>query len=1137
MTASPYPSAPAGQSALGDHAARDRIRHDTGSTLFVDAGAGSGKTKSLIDRVTTLVLVDGVSLRNIAAVTFTEKAGAELRDRLRATFEKVWQSESGKRRHRADQALNDLDGAAIGTLHSFAQRILTMHPIEAGLPPLIEVLDEVGSSVAFDARWSVMQRELLDDESLAQSVRLALAAGVKLEHMRSLARAFQSDWDLIGDRVLPGGPPKPPLPYVRQLFDDARRLAARADECGDPDDKFLPRLAALTAWADEYDDSDDPDTHLRGMLTAQELSWSFGRKANWKNGTLEDIRGGCQRWQQEAAAVLLEFTNATLRPLAYWVANQVREAALARAAQGRLEFHDLLVVTRDLLRRDDAVRAALREQYPRLLLDEFQDTDPLQIEIAVRIAAGAEASAADWKDVEIPAGSLFVVGDPKQSIYRFRRADIAMYLDAQDRVGETVTLTSNFRTVASVLGWVNEVFHQVIEPIEGAQPAYIALQPTRDDTGTGAPVVVLGAGAHDDNPTAAVLREREAADVATVIRQAIAEGWTMWDERKQTWRPVELGDIAILVPARTSLPFLEDALEAAKVPYRAESSSLVYQASEIRSLLAAARVVADPSDLLACVTALRSPLFGCGDDDLWSWKQALGSFNLLAPVPDELANHPVGRGIAYLKDLHNKARWMPPSEVLGAVIADRRMLEVAASGPRSADRWRRLRFVVDQARAWSETEHGGLRAYLAWAARQGEETVRVAEAVLPETDVDAVRVMTVHAAKGLEFPMVVLSGMSSKPRNNGGVRLLWTDEGYEVRLTKRVQTNDFENVAPLDEQMDAYERRRLLYVATTRARDRLVVSLHRKASGSTNAEILADAGAATAAGATAFVAEEAPGAQVPADGAVAADIPALADWLAQIEAVRATSRLVSAVSASGLEGTEPAVTLAEVDEPGYAKGARDVELPPWTKGRYGSAIGRAVHAVLQTINLADGTGLEAAVSSQCIAEGVVEYADVVTSLVRSALDSDVVTRAAARDHWRESYVGTVQEDGTVLEGLVDLIYREDDGSLVVVDYKTDAIPSAAIHSRAQFYRPQIRAYLVTVEQATGSSATGQLLFLHPQARGEHVVVGNPARSAGDPSLSRNDLAALLGQSQADQGLRDDLGRLTGDTTESFGPIR
>ncbi|MEP7088482.1 MAG: UvrD-helicase domain-containing protein [Nocardioidaceae bacterium] len=1074
--------------ALSDQAARDRIATDTGSNLFVDAGAGSGKTRSLVDRVTTLVLRDGVPLTQIAAVTFTEKAGAELRDRLRANFETQWRSttESRQRRDRAACALDDLDSGAIGTLHAFAQRILTLHPIEAGLPPLIEVRDEVASSIAFEERWSVLQRELLDDPAMSDRLLLALAGGVTLDNLRSVTRAFGSDWDLIEDRVLAGGPPRLSTPDVLHLALEAAQLASRSSDCGNPDDLFLGRLRDLAAWGDTLTSATDDRDRYAALLSAASLSFSHGRAGSWPD--LTGLRGECKDLQSQAAAACEEFTEATLRPLAYWIAERVVGAARDRAAQGQLEFHDLLVLARELLRHDANVRDALQQRFPRLLLDEFQDTDPIQIELAVRIAGGRDADAPDWHDVDVPPGSLFVVGDPKQSIYRFRRADIAVCLRSQDWFGPqaAVRLTTNFRTGAPILGWVNTVFGALISYVPDAQPHYEPLTPDIREIGNGPPVLVLGAVEHPfkAHGSAGLLRQLEAVDVAAGIRRALDEQWTVRDRATSSWRPIERRDIAILIPARTSLADLETALDTARIPYRAESSSLVYQAAEVHELLTTARVVADPSDLFACVIALRSPLFGCGDDDLWTWKQQRGSFNILAPLDDGRLAHPVGAAIDYLRRLHDRARCMTPSEVLGALVTDRRMLEVAVDGPRTRDQWRRLRFVVDQARAWSEIEHGGLRSYLAWAAKQGEESSRIAEAVLPETDVDAVRIMTIHGAKGLEFPVVVLSGMTSQPRTPRGVQLLWKPDGYAVRLTKTVQTNDFKDVAPIDEQMDAHERRRLLYVATTRARDHLVVSLHRgQAGASTNARLLTDAGGATAGSAVAFTAGDVDVdvIEVSPASTVAAPPLALLAWRRHIDQVRSLTDLLPARSASGLEGTDPQIVLEDIEValPGAAKGARDTELPPWTKGRYGSAIGRAVHGALQVIDLATGDGLEHAVASQCVAEGVIDHADLVRELVRSALDSAVVRHAAAHQHWRESYVATVEQDGAILEGYVDLVYRDDDGALVVVDYKTDDVPVAALAARAAHYRPQLHAYANALSAASEADVRQTLLFLEP----------------------------------------------------------
>lgn len=1112
------------ETALPDAAARHVIATATDRTLFVDAGAGSGKTRSLVERVRTLVLRDGVPLRHIAAVTFTEKAGAELRDRLRADLEQVWRAHpAGSPEHeRAADALADLDSAAIGTLHSFARRILTEHAVAAGLPPLVEVLDEVGSSVAFEERWAALQAALLDDDAMARPLLLALAGGMKLDHVRSLARMLGADWDLIAPRILaaadtdPGPDPATGLAAtVEVVLAAAEAIVGQRQHCTDPEDKLLARLDELGRGAAALAAAPDDPARLTALLALGELKFARkGQRTAWII-PIQVVRDAASDVAARAERTASGIRERALREVTAWTARRVLDDAQRRRAEGRLEFHDLLVLARDLLARDTEARQALHNSYAHLMLDEFQDTDPIQIELAVRIAGGAAASAQDWRDVAVPPGRLFLVGDAKQSIYRFRRASIATYLEAQERLGEREVLSTNFRTVAPVLHWVNAVFGQVIEEDPGNQPAFGPLDAFRDPPALAGPAVaVLGADAHDDLPRAGAdeLRRREAADVAEAVRRAVGH-WDVEDEAVPGGRrPVRYGDVAVLVPARTSLPFLEEALDRARIPYRAEASSLVYEAAEVRDLLAAARAIADPSDELSLVTVLRSPLFGCGDDDLWAWRHAGGRFSLWSEVEDAaVADGPVAQGLAYLRGLYGASRWAAPSELLGRIVADRRMLEVAATRPRTRDAWRRLRFVVDQARAWSQVSHGGLRAYLAWAAHQGQETTRVAESVLPETDVDAVRVMTVHAAKGLEFGVVVLSGMTSQPNNRGGVRLLWPpDGGYAVKLASGVQTGDFDAVAPVDEQMDHLEKRRLLYVAATRARDHLVVSLHRKAgsTSATGAQILADAGAGVG------VAGDAPE-RITADlehawdgspelgwGAGGGPEPAVVpppdwdDWEAGAQHARRASERDAAVTASGLEGTEPELVLTEPapEAAGVAKGPRDLALPPWSKGRYGSQVGRAVHGVLQTVDLATGAGLDEAVAAQCVAEGVTGYENLVTDLVRSGLASDLVRRAAARDPQRETYVGTVLAEalgdtppGTLIEGYVDLLFRDDDGTVVIGDHKTDAVPAGAYPSRIAYYGPQLRAYARCVADATGGPVRAWLLFLHPEGAVEAEV--------------------------------------------------
>jgi ATP-dependent helicase/nuclease subunit A len=1089
----------AGGAALADADVRAAVTAQLDTTMFLEAGAGSGKTAALVARIVALVDA-GEPLDAIAAITFTEKAGAELRERLRAALGAS--PLDPVRRGRRAAALDAVDGAAIGTLHAFAQRVLREHPLEAGLPPAVEVMDEIESQLAFEERWRSFRERLFTDPDLERTVLLSFAAGVQVRHLEDVAAAFDDNWDLVDERVDRHAPDPPPV-TTAPILAAARALCARQHACTADDDRFALALDGLRTACDTLETaihSGDDVAVLEALLAVKGPGQNMGRRNQWPPGDLDGARAASAELTALVERLVNTVADACLRRLAAALAVFTLEGAEERRRHGRLEFHDLLVLARALLRGPHvrAVRATLHHRYRRILLDEFQDTDPIQIELAVRIVADPELDAADWTDLEPEAGSLFLVGDAKQSIYRFRRADIRVFLAARDAlVPQPHHLDTNFRTVPAVLAWINEVFGQLVVATPRAQPAYRALQPHRPDppAGAGPTVTVLGAVAHEDGPSADELRDREAAEVAAAVATVLGQGWAVADGSASTagtgpWRAARPGDIAILLPARTSLPRLEEALERAGVPYRAESSSLVYATPEVRALLGALRAIDDPTDELAVVTALRSSLFGCSDRDLFAWRvPRQGSWHPLAPPPPAVdGDDRVGDAMAALRLLVEERAWLTPSQLLTRLVTQRRVLEVGAVNGRRREIWRRIRFVVDQARAWSEAGGTGLRPYLDWARRQAAEGARVAEVVLPETDDDAVRIMTVHAAKGLEFPIVVMSGLSTRPRSAArGATVLWTDDSFEVKATKDVTTERFDDALDVDEQLSYHERVRLLYVAATRAQDHLIVSLHRTRNcpepepRATSGELLAWAARAAdqvTLGPRAGAASDLAMAPIAAGAVPFADFDAWATERARALATAGRRRTVAATALAA--GPLP-------NDPGLAKDARDLDLPPWNKGRYGTAVGRAVHAVLQSVDLGTGEGLDAAAAAQAAAEGVLDRRDIIATLCRSALASPAVRAAARSPHWREVYVA-VPVAGTLLEGYVDLLYRTADG-LVVVDYKTDHVPTEeALAHRLAHYRRQAAAYAVAVEGVTQEPVVRAVfVFCRPERAQEREV--------------------------------------------------
>ncbi|HVL03261.1 MAG TPA: 3'-5' exonuclease, partial [Acidimicrobiales bacterium] len=516
----------------------------------------------------------------------------------------------------------------------------------------------------------------------------------------------------------------------------------------------------------------------------------------------------------------------------------------------------------------------------------------------------------------------------------------------------------------------------------------------------------------------------------------------------------------------------------------------VYDTQEVREVLDALRAIDDPADAIALVSALRSPLYACSDVDLFTYHQAGGRWDIRRDPPAGLAaDHRVLLAMAHLRSLWEQRWWLEPSGIALRLVEERKAFALALAHRRPREVWRRLRFLVDQARAFSEAGGGDLRAFLDWAELQRHEGSRVHEPLLPETDDDAISILTIHGAKGLEFPITVVSGVTTElGTQRRGVQVHWDGDRPEVKLNKATRTDNFDRLADIEMEMDEHERRRLLYVACTRARDHLLLCTHhipgKESYGAWLNGVTADVEGTLCRRLTdedATMVVGAPAAAPASPGQVIVPPPDddRTAWLATRTALlerEGRQRFLSATALAQLAGgpDEP-----DADETDVVSG-EELASPPakaWRRGRAGTAIGRAVHATLELVDLASGEGLDDLAAQHAYLEAIPEAAVTVATLARSALTARSVSAAVESGHyWREVYVAAPVGD-MAIEGYIDLLYETDDG-LVIVDYKTDTIGSDAVMAdKLDRYTRQLAGYAAALETATGLTArTATLLF-------------------------------------------------------------
>ena len=1127
-----------------DAKARQTIQESLDESLFVEASAGTGKTSSLVGRVVNLITSGRTTLDRIAAITFTEAAAAELRDRIRQELERAAQDESRAQgeRERCRQGISDLDQAAIRTLHAFAALLLHERPLEAGLPPGFETSDEITSGIRFNDAWNKWLDEALEEDSpVAQHMAVAITLGLTIPQIRRTALEFHRNYIDLTDVVFAGNALPSGANMSQELVDAGQELdrLCQFSNLASEDRLFAHVQGKLTALRRLRNAEHGSPRAYRLLRRLLPLKFSRGRQSDWETDPVAG-KNACAVLKEvlseldEGLSEELEHARrAALMPILEGLRVFALDYSSQRRTEGRAEFHDLLVWSRELLRDKIEVRDHFRRRFSHLLIDEAQDTDPIQAEIAMFLAESVSDGTPDgsrptaWDEITPEVGKLFVVGDPKQSIYRFRRADVAQVKRLQRRMehagGRRVSLVQNFRSHRSVVDWVNHVFglwmsegHGESDSAEYIQSQYEEMSP-RWEGGASSAFRPRVWSLVDEEYEGAIdaVRRLEAADIAALLKQMVSQGWLTLDreateaEGREVHRKVNYSDICILMPRRTGLMALERGLEDIGLPYRLESASLIFDTQEVRDLLNCLRAIDDPADQVSAVAALRSPAFGCSDVDLLLHHESGGSFDCLRDAGGELKGL-VSESLGVLRSFHDERVWEPVSTLIDRFVRGRGLMEASVGHPRMREQWRRYRFLVEQARQFAEAGGNSLRAFVQWVEDQIEENARISEVPVPESDEEAVRIMTVHAAKGLEFPVVVLTGINYPHRYRADAALFSrSNHKAEVSMgsgNSRFSTEGHEALAEQEKVMFEAEQVRLMYVAATRARDHLVLSMRRTKRD----------GANSAAGAISAHMADSPELWEPVSlaatpGAVAPQTPVAGEVEnaaahvdhSQEARVRWEKGRRELIDSMGRPVSLAATSLGRLKLSLVDEKQEQETAEPWRRGRGGTQVGRAVHAVLQATDLASGDDIADRASAQAVAEGVPDREADIERLARVAIDSEVVKRAVASGRlWREVPVAAATARGA-LHGFIDLLFEEADG-LVVVDYKTDSVSAADLPEAVNRYRLQGGAYAYTLQQLTGKPVK-EVVFLYLEPRREERLddleqAMRDAQSAVDETL-------------------------------------
>ena len=849
--------------ARSDDDARRVIRESIDETVIVEAAAGTGKTTELVNRILAVIREGRAEVQEIVAVTFTEKAAGELKLRLRQGLEvERRKAHDAAVIHRLEQAVAKLEEAHVSTIHGFCADLLRERPVEARVDPLFKVLTEGQAERLFGEAFDAWFQSQLEDppEGVRRSLRRPSRAvrpgdadeDGPLERLRRAAydlaqwRDFRGEWTREPfDRAAAAGP-------IIELVHRVADLSAKPSYAGDNlyldtepvrrASRDLNEIESRTATESRIPNPEYRDIDLlESRLIELHRNRDFKRRRKGSGPTYGKTVTRAQVLEARDALMmaLAEFQVQADAELAALLHGELlacvdRYEAL-KQREGALDFLDLLVRARNLVRDDESVRRDFQRRFKRIFVDEFQDTDPLQAELLMLLASG-DSRERRWDHVTPEPGKLFVVGDPKQSIYRFRRADVDVYrrvCQLLQASGATyVELRKSFRAVPNIQRAVNFAFSTVMDgDAESMQAHYVPLEASRIDTPQPSVIALPVPRPYGRYSVSNMEIEKSlpSAVGAYVEWLVTRSGWTVTERRNPELRiPLEPRHICLLF--RRFVSYGEDitrkyveALEARGIRQLLVGGKTFHDREEIETIRAALTAIEWPDDQLSVFATLRGALFAIGDEELLDYHHRARSFHPFR-VPQTLPSHlePVRDALQQLAGLHARRNGRPAADTVAALLDHTRAHVGFVLRPGGEQALANVLHVAELARQYEFEGGMSFRGFVE-TLHERSAAAQAPEAPILEEGSDGVRLMTVHKAKGLEFPVVILADMTARLTPWDAARHVNAQRGICALRIGGWSPKDLTDHRDLELRREQREGERVAYVAATRARDLLVV--------------------------------------------------------------------------------------------------------------------------------------------------------------------------------------------------------------------------------------------------------------------------------------------------------------------------